>query len=190
MKSPFYFIVKPKNDRRYDSTKNIGGIDFITSTSEENHMASNREGIVISTPLGYKGDVEPGDTLLVHHNVFKFYNDMYGRRKSGKSYFKENLFFIDDDQFFLYKKEGKWKSHGKYCFVKPILVEKSIITKNTKYEPLKGIVKYSNKQLELLGVNEGDVVIFTPESEYEFTLEDEVLYRMFTNNITTVLENG
>ena len=52
--------------------------------------------------------IEPGDTLLVHHNVFKFYNDMRGRQQSGKSYFKDDLFFIDDTQFFMYKKENKW----------------------------------------------------------------------------------
>jgi len=112
---------------------------------------------------------------------------MYGRRKSGKSFFKENLFFVDYDQFFLYQKNNKWKSHSKYCFVKPIPVEDSIITKNTKYEPLKGVVKYSNLELKSLGIKEGDLVIFTPESEYEFTVDNELLYRMFTNNITTVL---
>jgi len=53
MKSPFFFIVKPIKGKRYNNSKKIGGIDFITSTSEENHKASNREGIVVSTPLGY-----------------------------------------------------------------------------------------------------------------------------------------
>ena len=37
-----------------------------------------------------------GDTLLVHHNVFKFYYDMYGREKSGRSFLKENLFLVDN----------------------------------------------------------------------------------------------
>jgi hypothetical protein len=106
MRSPFFFIVKPIKGKRYNNSKEIGGIDFITSTSEENHQASNREGIVVSTPLGYAGEIEPGDTLLVHHNVFKFYNDMRGRQQSGKSYFKDDLFFIDDTQFFMYKKKN------------------------------------------------------------------------------------
>ena len=86
MRSPFYFIVKPVDDKRYNNTKNVSGIELITSTSEENHKASNREGIVEATPLAYTGDIRVGDTLLVHHNVFKFYNDMKGRRQSGKSW--------------------------------------------------------------------------------------------------------
>ena len=71
MKSPFFFIVKPLKGRRYNNTKELSGVEFITSTSEENHLASNRFGVVISTPLGYKGDIVEGDLLLVHHNVFK-----------------------------------------------------------------------------------------------------------------------
>jgi hypothetical protein len=100
MRSPFYFIVEPLEGKRYNNSKDISGMDFITSSSQENHMASNREAIVISTPLNYKGPVTKGDTLLVHHNVFKFYYDMKGREKSGKSYFKDNLFFVDNEQFF------------------------------------------------------------------------------------------
>ena len=101
MQSPFYFIVKPLEGKRYNNTKIIGDVNFITSTSEENHKASNRKAIVEQTPLNYQGPISVGDTLLVHHNVFKFYNDMKGRQKSGKSYFKDDLFFVDNDQFYM-----------------------------------------------------------------------------------------
>lgn len=187
MKSPFFFIVKPVKGRRYDNSKEIGGIDFITSTSEENHMASNREGVVISTPLGYKGDVEPGDTLLVHHNVFKFYNDMKGRQQSGKSFFMDDLFFIDDGQYYMYKKEDKWHCHDKYCFIKPIPSTESYIHKPFAEEPLMGKVRYINKKLSSQGVNEGDLVTFRPETEYEFNVDGEKLYRMFSHHVTMVL---
>ena len=102
MKSPYYFIVKPVNGRRYDNIKNIGGIDFVTSVSQEDHLASNRFAEVVSCPLSYTGEIVPGDILLVHHNVFKIYYDMKGREKSGRSFFKDDLFFIAFDQFFLY----------------------------------------------------------------------------------------
>ena len=94
MKSPYYFIVKPVNGRRYDNIKNIGGIDFVTSVSQEDHLASNRFAEVVSCPLSYTGEIVPGDILLVHHNVFKIYYDMKGREKSGRSFFKDDLFFI------------------------------------------------------------------------------------------------
>ena len=187
MRSPDSFIVTPVNDRRYDNLKEISGVKFITSVSEEDHTASNRFATVIETPIGYNGSVKKGDTLLVHHNVFKFYNDMQGRRKSGRSHLKDNLFLVDYDQFFMYKNKGKWKAWGKYCFIKPINLEESYIFKGGSEEPLFGIVKYINQELLDLGVKVGDEISFQPDSEYEFTIEDEKLYRMFTNNITMVL---
>ena len=82
MRSPFYFIVKPLQGKRYNNTKKLGDVEFITSSSEENHKASNRKAKVIELPLKYKGPIKKGNTLLVHHNVFKFYNDMRGRQRS------------------------------------------------------------------------------------------------------------
>ena len=110
MKSIYQFIVEPLNKNRYNNTKEIEGVDLIISTSEEDASASNREAIVLETPINYCGPIEKGDTLLVHHNVFKFYNDMYGRRQSGKSFFRDDIFFVDSEQFYAFKKNNKW--HG------------------------------------------------------------------------------
>jgi hypothetical protein len=187
MKSPFYFITKPLEGKRYNNTKNIGGIEFIVNTSEEEHKFSNREAVVVETPLGYTGPIEPGDILLVHHNVFKFYNDMKGRRKSGKSFFKEDIFLIEYDQFFLYKKKDKWFAHDRYCFVKPIPAIDSYIKKPFSEEPLMGIMKYPNEYLVSQGVNAGDSIVFGPDSEYEFNVDGEKLYRVFDHQITIKL---
>lgn len=187
MRSPYNFIVTPLKNKRYDNTKELGEVDFITSVSQEDHQSSNRFATVISLPINYKGEIEEGDTLLVHHNVFKFYYDMYGRQKSGRSFLKDNLFLVDNDQFFLYKKRNQWKAYGKYCFIKPITPKQSVIYKGSKEEPLFGEVKYINKELLKLGVKEGDQVSFTPDSEYEFNIDGEKLYRMFTNNITMIV---
>lgn len=187
MKSPFYFIVKPVKNKRYSNTIEVGERELVVSTSQEDHMFSNRFAEVVATPVKYDGEIQKGDALLVHHNVFKLYYDMKGREKSGKSFFKDNLFLLDEEQFFLYKHNNQWKSHSKYCFVKPLEEEEYYISKFTKEEPLKGTIKYSNEELLNLGVKEGDTVCFEPNSEYEFTVDGEKLYRMFTNNIAVVL---
>jgi len=189
MKSPFYFIAKPLKGKRYDNTREIGGIELIVSTSEEDHTFSNRYAEVVELPLGYSGPIEIGDTLLVHHNVFKFYNDIKGRQKSGKSFFREDLFFIEPDQFFLYKKRGSWFAYDRYCFVKPVPVTDSYIKKPFSEEPLMGIMKYPNDYLLSKGVSSGDLVCFAPDSEYEFTVDGEKLYRMFDHQITIKYES-
>ena len=187
MQSPFYFIVKPNKGKRYDNTKQIAGIEFIVSTSEEDYKFANRLAEVIQVPLGYKGPIQIGDTLLVHHNAFKFYNDIKGRQKSGKSFFKDDLFFIETDQFFMYKQDGRWKPYDRYCFVKPIPTTESYIKKPFSEEPLMGEMKYPNEYLLSQGLKEGDLVCFAPDSEYEFTVDDEKLYRMFDHQITIKL---
>jgi hypothetical protein len=61
--------------------------------------------------LGHEGKIKIGDTLyLLSLMFFKFYFDMQGRRKSGQSFFlKDDLFFIDQEQFFMYKQDGEWR---------------------------------------------------------------------------------
>lgn len=187
MKSPFYFIAKPHNAGRYANTKNIAGLDFIVSTSEEDHKFSNRFAEVVELPVDYDGPVNIGDILVVHHNVFKYYNDMKGRQKSGKSFFKDDLFFIEPDQFFMYGRYGEWFAYDRYCFVAPVPSLKSYIDKPFANEPLVGEMIYPNEYLKNKGIKRGDIVCFAPDSEYEFTIDEMKLYRMFDHQITIKL---
>jgi hypothetical protein len=112
---------------------------------------------------------------------------MKGRRRSGRSFFKDDLFFIENDQFFLYKNENGWNSHDRFCFIEPIEAIDTYIYKPFTEEPLVGLVKYPNEYLISKGVNKGDKVTFKPESEYEFEVDGEKLYRMYDHQITMVL---
>jgi hypothetical protein len=49
-------------------------------------------------------------------------------------------------------------------------------------------MKYPNKYLLSKGVNKGDKISFKPESEYEFMVDDEKLYRMYDHQITWYYE--
>ena len=187
MKSPYSFIVKPINNKRYNNTKKIGDTNLIVSTSEEDFKFSNRYAEVIETPMNYTGPIRKGYTLLVHHNVFKFYNDMKGRQRSGKSYFKDDLFFVDSDQFFMYNDGQVWNAYDKYCFVEPVPTFESYIYKPFSEEPLIGKMKYPNEYLKSKGINVGDLVTFLPETEYEFDVDGEKLYRMYDHHISMAL---
>lgn len=187
MRSPTDFIVKPRNGRRYDNIKKIGGIDFITSVSKEDHTVSNRYAEVVATPINYQGEIQIGDTIIVHHNVFKYFYDMKGRQKSGKSFLKDDLFLIDDYQYYLYKHNGVWKAENNFCFVKPVPREEFYLHSPGVEQPLVGIIKYTNNKLLSYGVEEGDMVSFKPHSEYEVNIDDEKLYRVSTDWITMKL---
>lgn len=189
MKPPFQFLVKPKGGTRYSHTKKISNKDFIVSSSQEDHTATNRFAEVLEIPLNYTGEIKKGDTLLVHHNVFRKYYDMKGREKSGPSFFMDDLYLIDFDQFFLYKTNEGWKAPSPYCFVSPVLNTDKYNLKNKTEQPLVGRIRYINKDMLSLGLKEGDLISFQPESEYEFTVDGEKVYRMFTKNICILLEH-
>jgi len=191
MRSPAQFIVKPLGGRRYDNIRKYGDVDFIISSDQEDHTVTNRFAEVMSTPLNYKGEIEKGDILVVHHNVFRKYYDMKGRERDSFSFFRDDTYLIDDVQFFLYKKEGAWKAPNPYCFVKPIKNEDyNIFTANLENHQtldLMGEIKYINDELSKSGLKEGDVVGFTPESEYQFKINGDILYRMMTQNICVAI---
>ena len=106
---------------------------------------------------------------------------MRGEEKNSKSYFKDNMYFVQQDQVYLYKRKDKWIAFNNRCFVAPLKDEVEI--HNTLEQNLIGILKYGNSSLEALGINIGDVVGYKPFGEYEFIVDGERLYCMKSNDI-------
>ena len=189
MKSVYNFVVKPKGER-YNNTKKLGGGELILNTDIYQHKYINREAIVISTPIIGDTDIKPGDTVIVHHNVFRRWNDVKGVERNSKAYFNEDTYFINHEQIFLYKrptrwsrfKESRWIVPKGYCFVIPLKATDQFNTESEK--PLQGIVKYSDGT-----VNVNELVGFRPNSEYEFIVDGERLFRVLSNFITIKYEH-
>ena len=180
MKSVHNFVVTPKGERYNNKTK-VGDSELILNTEVFNHQYVNREATVVSTPIAGHTDILSGDTVIVHHNVFRRWHDVKGKEKNSRSYFNESTYFITSDQIFLYKRNNEWIAPKGYCFVKPL---KAVDQFNIESEkPLQGIVKYSDGTVE---VNE--LVGFRPSSEYEFIVDNERLYRVLSNFITIKYE--
>ena len=176
MKSVYNFVVTPKGER-YNNKKKVGDSELILNTEIFNHQYVNREAIVISTPIVGDTDIKLGDTVIVHHNVFRRWHNVKGIEKNSRSYFNESTYMISKDQIFLYKRDGEWIAPKGYCFVKPL---KAINQFNTEAErPLQGIVKYSDGTIKV-----GDLIGFNPGGEYEFVVDNERIYRVLSNLIT------
>ena len=181
MESVYNFVVTPKGDR-YNNTKEVDGGKLILNTEIFNHQYVNREAIVVSTPMVGQTDIKPGDTVLVHHNVFRRWHDVKGREKNSRSYFNESTYFIAQDQIFLYKRDDEWKAPKGYCFVIPLKATDQFNIESEK--PLQGIIKYSDGTVEV-----DDLIGFRPGSEYEFVVNGERLYRVLSNFITIKYEH-
>mgnify|MGYP003145284832 CR=1 FL=1 len=180
MKSVYNFVVTPKGER-YNNKKKVGDSELILNTEIYNHQYTNREAIVISTPIIGDTDIKPGDTVVVHHNVFRRWHNVNAEEKNSRSYFDESTYLVNSDQIFLYKRNKEWITPKGYCFVKPLL-NKRILSYNPEM-PLVGVVKHSDGSFK-----KGELVGFTPNSEYEFIIDKERLYRVMTQFITIKYE--
>jgi len=181
VKSLYYFIVKPFDDR-YDNTRTVNGIDLIINTGIEDHRFISKKAVVVSTPAAYDTKINIGDELYIHHNIFRRWYDQKGKERNSSTHFKDDLYFVSLEQIYMYN----LKPNLDYCFVKPL--KNQSVLENRKEQPNVGIVKYSNKSLEALGIAPETLITFTPNSEFEFIIEGERLYCMKSNDIALTHE--
>ena len=180
MKSVYNFVVKPIG-KRYNNVKKVGDKELIVNTEIFNHQYVNRQATVISKPIIGDTDIDIGSDVILHHNVFRRWHNVKGVEKNSKSYFNEDTYIVQPDQIFLYKKFWQWNSPKGFCWVKPIKNFNKLDV--DQEQPLMGIIEYADK-----GFNKGDLVGFTPNSEYEFVIDGQKLYRVLSKFITIKYE--
>lgn len=170
MQSPDSFIVTPKY-KKYKSGKKFGNVEFETVTSIENAKDVSKEAIIVTLPLNYHGDIEVGDEVIVHHNIFRDYYDQHGKMKHSRAFLYDSLYTVIPEELFLFKKNGKWQPNLNFCFVEPI-EEDSISILDGGHLPHTGRVYLSNTHKSTSPIG------FTPESEYEVWIDEKLYYRM------------
>jgi hypothetical protein len=180
MRSVYDFIIKPVG-KRYDNEVKVGEHTLITNSSIESFKHVNNIAEVVETPVAFATPIRKGDLIIVHHNVFRVFYDMKGIKKNSRSFLKDDLFFCAVDQVYLYKRTNTWKSFGDRCFVAP--VKNKDLLSTDKVADLIGILKIGNSSLEESGINPGDIVGFTPNSEWEFVVNSQLMYCMKSNDI-------
>ncbi len=180
MKSVYNFVVKPLG-KRYNNVKKVEDKELIINTEIFNHQYVNRKATVISKPIIGDTDIDVGSDVILHHNVFRRWHNQYGKEKNSKSYFNEDTYIVQPDQIFLYKKFWKWHSPKGFCWVKPIKNKDKYANSETQENI--GIIKYTDGSFKI-----NDLVGFTPISNYEFVIDGELLYRVYTKFITIKYE--
>ena len=179
MKAYKDFIISPIGER-YNNSKKIDDKELILNTDIFNHQYINRLAKLIATPLLFQSPINTGDEIVVHHNIFRRWTDVKGNEKNSRSYWKEDKYIISGDQIYLYKRDT-WITTPGYSFVKPLVsIDKF---RNEIERPLIGIIKYSDGTF-----NKNELVGFTPNSEYEFVIDGERLYRVMNKFITIKYE--
>ena len=182
MRGVLNFIIKPLNNSRYNNEVKVGDKKLIVNSDNFQHQFVNREAKVLAIPSASDTYIQVGDTVIVHHNIFRRWKDIRGKEQNSKSYYKDDMYFVYEDQIFLYKHKDAWKANKGFCFVKPI--KSNDIFSKDKEKPLVGIMKYPDECLIKAGIETGDLVGFKPNTEYEFIIDNQKLYRIYSHSIT------
>ena len=185
MKSIYRFLIKPKKDR-YNNTIELNGKELIINSRIETFESVSKNAIVEIVPQAFNTNIKSGSEVIVHHNVCRRFYDMKGKEKNSASFFKDDLFFCDIEQIYLYKDNDQWITNLNYCFVKPLRNDDKMSLEKEK--PLMGIIKYNNDKAVSNDVKIGDLITFTPNSEFEFIVNGERLYCMKSNDIVIKYE--
>ena len=147
MRSVFDFIVKPV-EGRYDNEIKVGDKKLMLNSSIEDFKFISRKAEVVSVPIAFNSSINVGDIIIIHHNVFRRYYNQKGEAVDSSKLFKENLYFCQPDQVYLYKRDNKWRPIGTRCFVMPIKNNNPFsMDKERKHI---GVLKIGNKSLEAL----------------------------------------
>jgi hypothetical protein len=184
MKSTYFYLVTPVEGREM---VNEGDHGMVLNTNIEDHKFTNRLGTVVGLPGGLS-EIQLGDTVLVHHNTFRPYYDFKGRLKKSANYLFDDIYYVEKDRIYMYYRNDSEMVMSGYCFVRPILRSGDGFEYSTRAEKeLIGEVVIPSKDAISEGIGVGHVVAFKPDSEYEFKIGGERVYRVPVKNIYAVL---
>ncbi|HEY6143745.1 MAG TPA: hypothetical protein VIV55_10075 [Flavobacterium sp.] len=176
LQSVHKFLIKPVEGKQYINTVKAGDKEVIVNTSIENAEDVQRFAEVLALPMCYDGNVQVGDTVVVQHNVFRIAVNDWGVPKQSNNHINDNCFWIDEELIYLIIRKGVKIATDNYVFVEPIKIE-------TKWEGIKlenhvGLLRFPNKKLKNQGLKDGDKVVFHKDSEYEFKIDNKIMYMM------------
>lgn len=169
--SPFEFIIQPKGGKAH--VHNIGQGGLILNTNFDDASSSNRIGVIESIPPWYDGDMTEGDEIIVHHNVFRKYNDFKGDERFSQDFFGHG-YTCPIDAIFAFRRDGSdWKCIDENIFVLP------------KKEENVGVVDIVGDDTSHL---KGVEIMYTPHSKYAFYIEGVKYFKMKKHNVCLVKE--
>lgn len=189
MKSNNFVIVEV--DKAYNNEKKIGDVSLVVNSTIESVEHINRIGKVIAAPSFTP--LKEGDSVIIHHNICRLRNGIKGLQVESDYHIENFTYFVPLTEVFMYKREGEeWTALAPYCFVEPIDDQAKMV--GSIYIPndsdnykgriaRQGIMKHANPDLIENGINNGDHIAFSEDSEYEFLIDDKIYYKMSNNDV-------
>ena len=179
-------IEKPEED-----TVKCGDLDLVLNTSYNPMYHARRYGEIFIAPqsTSFDVDVKKGDKVWFHHFV--------ANKDKVVNYIEEdNIYVADITQIYARERDGKVETVHHWNMIKQLVESESDIKTESgiylkpEVEDIvqRGVVKYPSKTLTEMGVNIGDKIIFTKNSEYDMDINGDELLRMRDCDIVAVYE--
>jgi len=184
------YVIVEVDESYINEVEVAGGLKLTVNTTIESIEHINRKARIISAPAFTP--LKEGDYIIMHHNICRLRNGVKGELIRSNYHLKENQYFVPLTEIFMYKRPDEyWEALAPFVFVKPIVHEgiKSslhIIDSTAAHNGMVrniGYIKYGNKLLDDYGFVKGDKILFSNDSEYEFCIEGELLYKMSFKDI-------
>lgn len=184
LQSPYKFIVSPIG-RQYNDTKKVGDVELQICNSIEEGIDVNRLAKVMSIPENYNGEIQPGDTVIIGHNVFRISYDHKGLVQESQWYVANKQFAVEKDLIYAVVKNNELIPTEDNVFVEPI-IESDFWRGDIEAENV-GFAKYVNSQLKSAGVENGSKIAFKQFSKYIFEIHGKKLLMMKNRRIIAKL---
>lgn len=185
MKSLHYVIIK--TERSYNNTENINGIDYVVNVNIDNVESINRKATVICSPK--ESGIYEGNEVIVHHNIMRESVHVSGSLDKGIFYIGNNYYWVPVSEVILQKINNKWETLLDFVFLKPFIQKNIDLGSGLIFAPhsrkgmvdLRATIAITNKSLK--GVNVNDTIIFSINSEHEFIIDGELMYKCRIDDI-------
>ena len=188
MKPLNHFIVYLPNKTK--DTIKIAGKELYLASKFDEFGNRHTSGEIVGVPAKQETGAKIGDTLYFHHHVIM----------------NTSLQLGDDKYIVMYDPTGEYANHalayksadgkvhplGEWVFLRKIEKEEPkqtsslIIVELEKKSDTKGILAFESKGTKELGLQVGDVVGFSKNSDYEVEVEGETMYRMLLRDLVYV----
>lgn len=176
MKALHYVIIR--TDHTYNNKVGV----FSVNTNIDNVESINREATVVVAPAST--GLNPGDIVIVHHNIMRENLRINKSKTRGNFYIGNNHYWCPVSEVIMKKApDGSWDPLGNFLFVRPIKQESvslmfglTLIPRSRKgMQELRAEIAIKNSKMSDIEV--GDKVYLSKNSEHEFIIDGEVLFK-------------
>jgi hypothetical protein len=155
-----------------------------------------RWGVVQVEPVNNPHGFKVNDLIFFHPNQVKPTLFRGKEQPAMGELVKElGLYVIEQGEIYAIQRGDELIPVGENCFVLPfkdmvfkddigLEIPDSINIRETEFF---GIMKYANDTLRSYGVNDGNMISFNYFSKHKFIINDEIMFRMRTCDIDTVI---